>query len=370
MQNPIKINVTYTLNDLKEFVFAKSYPGTIGKMYYIILGFILPIAFTAIIIADVILNGDSSHLILIPSTIAAFIIFSLIIQAPFLLQYYAMKNNFKKSTLLNTPQCFELNENNLVMSSRNGSFSVLWEDVFRIRELKPCFILYTSPLKYSLIPRRCFNSQEQLEMFRDILRDKIDKKRLKFKKYPVGKINVDKDIQKYAETITDAQVPEEELPLFELSFSLAKEELLAANFRLYYTKPSGIIMTSLGFILLIGYIVPLLSNGSSTIVRLLVGLFFTVYPPSILYFRTQKGFEKDAALQKVFTYKFYKNFYIIISEVNEHKILWSDVVKTTEVKISFLIFVTKYIAHIIPKRAFEEDEEKIKMFKNIAGCKI
>lgn len=367
MQNFIKVNVTYTLKDLKEFAHAKFYPGVIGKMYYIILGFILPISCISIVIADAIINSDRSLLNLLPVTIIPFIVFSFIVQAPFLLHYFTIKSNFKKSKLLNTPQCFEFGENNLVVSSSNGYFSVLWQDIFKVRELKPCFVIYISPLKYFLIPRRCLSSQEQLELLRDILKEKIDKKKLKLKKYPLGKISVDKDIQKYDEAESNVQIAEEEIPLFELNFSLTKEELLAVNFRLFYTRPSGIIMTAAGLLLLVWYIEPLLSNGSSPIIRLFLGLFFTVYPPVILYYRTKKGFEKDASLHKVFTYKFYKNFYVVISEVTEHKVLWSDIVKITEIKTAYLIFVTKYIAHIIPKRVFEDNEEKMRMFKNITN---
>lgn len=365
MENSIKINVTYTLKDLKAYVYAKSYPGTLGRMYYLILGFIIPILFTAVILAGAVLTGDTSLLITLPLTIISFTIFSLIVQAPFLLNYFTMKSNFNKSKLLNIPQCFEFDEDKLVLSSTNGTFSVLWKDIFKVKELKPCFVIYTSPIKYFLLPRRCINSADQLDLLRNIFKQKIEKRKLKLKKYPLGKISLDKDIQIYNEAAHNAQITEEEPSLLELHFSLTKEELLALNFRLFYTKPAGIIMTAAGILLLIAYIVPLFSNGSSSIIRLLLGLFFTAYPPVILYIKIKKGFEKDAALQKVFTYKIYNDFFIVVSEVNEHKTLWSDVVKVTEITSAFMIFVTKYIAHVIPKRVFEEDEEKIIMFKRI-----
>jgi hypothetical protein len=365
MENSIKINVTYTLKDLKEYVYAKSYPGTIGRMYYLILGFIIPISFTIIILAAAVLTKDASLLMTLPITIISFTIFSLIVQAPFLLNYFTMKSNFNRSKLLNIPQCYELDEDKLVLYSTNGTFSVLWKDIFKVKELKPCFVIYTSPIKYFLMPRRCINSSAQLELLRNIFKQKIEKRKLKLRKYPLGKISIDKDIQIYNEAVQSTQLPEENQPLLELHFSLKKEELLAVNFRLFYTKPAGIIMTAAGILLLIAYIASFFSNGSSSIIRLLLGLFFAAYPPVIIYFKIKKGFEKDAALQKVFTYKLYNDFFIVASEVNEHKILWSDVVKVTEQKSAFMIFVTKYIAHVIPKRVFEEDEEKIRMFKRI-----
>jgi hypothetical protein len=365
MENSIKINVTYTLKDLKEYAYAKSYPGTLGRMYYLILGFIIPILFITIILAGAVLTRDTSLLITLPLTIISFTIFSLIVQAPFLLNYFTMKSNFNKSKLLNVPQCFQFNEDKLVLSSSSGNFSVLWKDIFKVKELKPCFVIYTSPIKYFLLPRRCINSANQLELLRNMFKQKIEKRKLKLKKYPLGKISLDKDIKIYNEAAQSTQIAEEDQSLLELHFSLTKEELLAVNFRLFYTKPAGIIMTAAGILLLIGYIAPLFSNGSSPIIRLLLGLFFTTYPPAIIYFKIKKGFEKDASLQKSFAYKIYNNFFIVVSEVNEHKILWSDVVKVEELKPAFMIFITKYIAHVIPKRVFEEDEEKIRMFKRI-----
>lgn len=365
MEDSIKINVTYTLKDLKEYVYAKSYPGTIGRLYYLMLGFILPILFTIIIFADAVLNKDASLLITLPITIASFAMLSIIVQAPYLLNYFTVKSNFNKSKLLNVPQCFEFEEDKLIIASTNGSFSVYWKDIFKVKELKPCFAIYTSPVKCFLIPRRCISSTNQLEFLRAFLKEKVEKRKLKLKKYSLGKISLDKDIQTYNETAVNTQIVEEELCLLELQFSLTKEELQAVNFRLFYTKSGGILMTAVGILLLISYNIPLFSNGSSSIIRLLLGLFLLVYPPVILYFKTQSGFEKDASLKKFLTYKIYNNFFTVTSEGIEHKILWSDVVKVTELKSAFLIFVTKYIAQVIPKRVFDEDEEKIRTFKSL-----
>lgn len=365
MNNSIKINVTYTLKDLKAYVYAKSYPGTLGRIYYLSLGFIFPILFIIAMLAGSILTNDTSLLtILLPPTIS-FAMFSLIVQAPFLLNYFTMKSNFNKSKLLNVPQCFEFEEDKLVLSSSNGTFSVLWKDIFKIKELKPCFVIYTSPVKYFLLPRRCINSANQLELLRNIFKEKIEKRKLKLKKYRLGKISLDKDIEIYNETKQNVQITEEDQSLLQLHFSLTKEELLAVNFRLFYTKPAGIMMTSAGIGLLILYIAPSFSSGNDSIIRLILGLFLLAYPPIIIYTKIKKGFEKDAALQKVFTYKIYNDFFIIVSEVNEHKILWSDVIKVTELKSAFMIFATKYIAYVIPKRVFEENKEKIEMFKRI-----
>ncbi len=364
MDNQKKIIVNYTFKDLKAFVFSKTYRGILGKFNYIFFGIIFPLLCIAILLASMLLTRESNSLFMLPSIIT-FIFFSAFIHLPFYLQYYTLKNSMKKNKFLKDPVCYEFDEDKLSISSPNGNNSVLWKDIYKVLELKPCFVIYTSPVKHIIIPRRCFTGSEQLKMFFDTLTNNINKKKLKLKHYPLGKVSQAEPEYLSFEAINDASNSLEETPLLQLKLSLTKEEVIAVNFKLYYTSPSGIIMTAMGIMLIISYIATLLSNGSSPFIRLLIGFFLAILIPIMTYFRIGKSFEKDASLQREYTYSFYKDYYIIQSVSTEHKIFWSDLVKAKELKTAFLLFETKYIAHILPKRVFNENEVKMNILRDL-----
>jgi H+/gluconate symporter-like permease len=93
------------------------------------------------------------------------------------------------------------------------------------------------------------------------------------KKYRLGKISLDKNPQIYNEAAQNIQITEEDQSLLQLHFSLTKEELLAVNFRLFYTKPAGIMMTAAGIVAPIAALVPgtnvellVLSTGAGSLI--------------------------------------------------------------------------------------------------------
>lgn len=363
MYNQKRIIVKYTFKDLKAFVFSMAYRGILGKFNYIFSGFILPLLCIVVILSYILIIGEANPLAILPSIIVI-IIFSAFVRLPYYLQYYTLKKSMKKNNFLKDPICYEFEEDKLSISSSKGNSSVLWRNIYKALELKPCFVIYTSPVKYLIIPRRCLADSEQLKLVFDTLTHNIDKKKLKLKHYPLGKVSQAEPEDCSFQTINAVSNSLEETPLLHLQVSFTKEEFIAINYKLYYSSPSGIIMTAIGILLIISYIITPISNGSNAYIRLFLGLFFTIFLPVILYFKMAKGFDKDASLKKEYIYSFYEDYYTIQNETTEHKIFWSDLFKAKELKKAFLLYETKYIAHILPKRIFKEDEVKMNILRD------
>ena len=290
---------------------------------------------------------------------------------PSFMLYLKQSSNFKRSKLLGLLQCFKIFEDRLEICSENGSFSLQWNDIYKVQELKPCIIIQSSPGKMFIIPRRCFCSQEQLELFISTLDSKVDKKKTKLKRYRLRNSMPDYgEIKVYENTSQAAELQNEQgEPIVEIQFLLTKNEYKAINFRLYYTKPTGLIITAIGIILMVSAIRTLSLHQVNSIPPLLIGIIFTFLMPVMLYSNSIKRYEKDVALKKPYIYKFYEDYFIVEHPSGTSKIRFCDLVSVTEINTAFLFYVTTQIAHIIPKRVLEGREYELKTLKDLAQRK-
>lgn len=370
MENNLKINVKLTLKDLKDYSFGKAFSRISAKINIILQCIVLCIT----IFGALFLSISYPQLEIFPFIIYI-IIFELILiltfMLPFLLIYITQINNFKKSRLMGQLQCYEFTDYGAVIISGNGTFSFKWSDVYKIKEQKQCILILLSPYKNFIIPRRCFHSQEQLNMLNDIFISNVDKKKLKLKGYrmkttmpdfgevPTKKENVQATDQ---EDIID--------PLLKVVFSLSRNELLKANFRLYYTTPVGVIMTVIGIISLFSYIVNTILKGYNPPILLILGIIFVFLQPIIIYNFNNRQFAKDVTLKKEYTYTFYPEFFLVNHANGNARIDWSNLVKAVELKEQVLLFPTTQIAHIVPKKAFEDRKEDIGVLRKIIKEKV
>ncbi|MFZ5987947.1 MAG: YcxB family protein [Bacillota bacterium] len=352
-----KILIKYTLKDIRAMSFARSYSGIFNKILLFWLGFLILVCIAFVPIIVVASAEDPEFLFILPLLALAILFFSGIFLLPGTMAYLIQRNNYKKSKLLGELQCYEFNEEAVRISSSSGSFSLIWNDIFKVQELKPGFLIYSSPVKVFIIPRRCFTSQEQLDKFRSVLSSRVDKKKLKLKRYHIGKNSPDFGEVLYTDPVEKTCEHHEDDLLLELNFSLIRKDILSTNFKLYYTSPGGLIITGIGVLSLYGYVRCLLTLGYNLFPILPLGVLFTFFVPFLIYINSSKQFKEDTALQKSFTYKFYNDEYIVEHPSGINRIRWSDLVKAKETKTAFLLYISTQMIHVIPKRVFEQNKE-------------
>lgn len=365
MENNIKVNIRLTLKDVRDFVFAQSYGSIFKKigMIFPALLFLLCI-FSFVIVSSTDVAKDMA-LVLFVSLIPVLIIAGISV-VPVLIKYKYEKNNFIKSKLLQKLQCIELKDDAILFSSYGSNTCYKWSDIHMVCELKPCFLISTAPNKNIIIPRRCFNDAAQLNMFLDMLKTKIDKKKLKLKMYKINKFSPD-----YGETVSSQQSVEEPAeassltPLAEVKFAFNKSEILGVTYRTYYTNPAGIGITIAGIIFMIISVKNLLSGNISGIGGLLPGIICTLLIPILFYISVSKQFEKDTSIKGLYHYKFYSDGFFVNYANGSAQIKWSDLVKIVERNTAFFFYQTTQNAYVIPKRVFEGKEEELEALRKI-----
>ncbi|HEX9059419.1 MAG TPA: YcxB family protein, partial [Clostridia bacterium] len=318
----LKIYVKNELEDYKDFIYANSRRMTPGNGITIILSGIIILCFMPS------LYSVSIYLSLIT------LVFYMIMLLPAmdlaaLLRYRRIRVNYEKSPLFKEPTCYEFCNEHIVISSRNSNAKVKWDDLFRIVELKPCFMIYTSSNKYLILPKRFLKSQEQLELLRSLFVDKINAKKLKIKSYPLKEITpyTDElfDTQEVMENIEEIDVSGDK-SLVEMGFFLEKGDVLSMNFRVLYKTPSVLIFTFIGLSITAFYFVSLRTEDPP-VQRLILGLVFTFIFPILIFINVNRTFGKGSTSKNIIKYRFYDGYYIVESGTSTAKVKWCNLNK-------------------------------------------
>lgn len=374
INDSIDINIKYTERDLRDFCFAKTY-SRFGIIYIILYAVLLvPIIISMPLLLIFSFNTLKEYIPILILSFFPVIFLFLLSLGPFLSLYTRHKTNFQKSKLLHNLNCVEVSNDRFTVRSLESSFSLPWEEIYKIEELKPCFLIYYSPLKINIIPRRCFVSQEQLDEFRNILRNNVPKKKMKLKSYKLKK-----SLPDFGEVVTFDEITrtqenewadESEKPEITLEYSLLKKDLLKINFKIYYTKPAGIILTLLGVFLLCRSLSVISDIGLYPVIfTLVLGMMFTIFAPIMLFVNTGRGFDKDPALQKPFILKIYNNYYTLEHPSGTSRIEWSKLVRVVELNSAFVFYISTQLYHMIPKSAIINNQESLLKLRNILNEK-
>ena len=183
---------------------------------------------------------------------------------------------------------------------------------------------------------------------------------MKFKNYKLGKVLPD-------------SIPEQEEnkpgvdgePLFEVLFTLSKNELMAITFRILYGKASVIITSVIGVLLLGIVICGIATDMIFMIFLLYAGIVFIIGTPLLVYFRTAKAYKTDAFLKNSYAFKIFNDFFIVTFYGGTGRVSWAELKKIDETKSACLLFLTSSAYYPIPKRVFEGREQDREILKTI-----
>lgn len=366
MQELLSLNVKYTLKDMREYSFAKARTGINLAMFIacIVLTILIALAIMSIIL--VFPNTEERNIYIILMVILLLFFWSFSLLTP-LISYLILRSYFTKNRHLEVLQRYRLFDDRLEIISEAGSFAIWWRDIYCIRELRPCFVIQPSSGKMYLLPRRCFESQEQLDLFMDIIKSRLHPGKLDLKAYRFKISSPDHGEIKNSEcTGQTTEIKNETgVPIMEVQCSVSKNEYIALKFRRYYTQPAGLLTIAIGILCIYTSIRNLSLGISNSIVTLGLGVIFTFVIPLKLYFDSTKSYESDAAIQKPYTIKFFDEYYVIEHPNGASKTLYSDLIRVKEEKTAILLFVSTNLAHTVPKKAFEGREDELKALEDL-----
>jgi len=117
---------------------------------------------------------------------------------------------------------YVLSEEGIMDESKTGYHILHWEEIFRLAEYPSCFILdNSSSVRTHIIPRRCFENEQQLRDFRSIVSSNLPASKWSFKGIPLGLSNPD---TKTDESYDDAvPFPDQNDSLYSFTFRYTKK---------------------------------------------------------------------------------------------------------------------------------------------------
>ena len=175
---------------------------------------------------------------------------------------------------------------------------------------------------------------------------------------------------------TDNSHEADELPEIDLTFTLTPDDVY--TFQQDHLKTSKISGIFPAYFINFAYSIILAVIGSALIIYLLLNIFGDIPVPlrllltaamfillrysNSLYYKNgaKKQYEQDTELQKPANIKIYKDKIVYTSEMSFAARKFEELYKLTETKNLFLIYISEYKAHIMPKRFFSSPEEIIK----------
>lgn len=373
MQESSKVNVKLTSKDIRSYSINKSLQNkSIKSKLFITVFFTTMFIFTvSVMFSDPLIYDLRVKVLLI--SIPAYLFIMAVLYSPMLTTYIVNANNYKKSPLLQNSHLYIIMDEGIACTSSYGIYNLKWSEIRLIQEFKSCLAVSDILGKCFIIPKRCFDNVEHLNNFIRIIFSKIDRSKLKLSATKFSNFSPENEA---STVINQSQTPmesDESEPFSEIKVLLNKKELLKINYKTYYTSPQGIILTALGLLFLISFIKMLIYGYIEFItlpISLFMGSIFTFLIPVSSFFKVSSQFKKSELFKNPYTYKFYSDYFTVSHPCGNNQILWSKLVKAKEQKSSIMLYTTTQEAYIIPKSAFQDKEEQLKLLKKVILEKV
>lgn len=368
----MKIYITFSKKEVRRVCFTNSFWDVIR--WRLLLMFVLILAILSIL-SLAILDPTNIQFAAYLAVMVAGI--SIVIIGLRVLHSGAAILSYRREKTRSDQDYLETNDDGIVYVSDNMRNVYWWRNIQHVYETKNFFFIVLSREQRLAIPRRCFADQIQLDAFIAIMNQNIKKGRLHWKHYPVGvtapesiQDGVSAPIVPLGEEVTD--LPDEEKEMFNIRFLPHAIDIIVFSLREYFISGVGFILTLLGLLLSFPFVFDVFDGSIwhqslETVIILsaflLVGLFFLLFVPVLLYIRVRKQFGKGSNPSTEFAFHFYKDFYLAELDHRFIRFYWKDLVKVSETRPAYYLYIAKNTAHIIPKRAFADAEGKEKMMQ-------
>lgn len=141
---------------------------------------------------------------------------------------------------------------------------------------------------------------------------------------------------------------------------LTWEDIWKYNVYGVYTKPIIIFITVIGFMMW-GIVLSHSFGGrfmgeTFPLQQLLFAIFFTVIIPLSIFWNARKSYRSNNRNNERIEYEFDNRWIALKGDSFESKLTWKKIHKVKETKLWFLIYASKVVAYIVPKRNMSEVE--------------
>ncbi len=240
-------------------------------------------------------------------------------------------------------------------SSTEHSF-IAWDDIYYLTEFASCFAIEISTTKKFIIPRRCFESEQQLRDFRSIVSTNIPISKWSLKGFPLGYSKPDAK----TDALSDALIP---LPdktdsIYSIVYQLDEKEALNLNISmLLHSKrfKKKFVFLALLFVVNICFFKydPILWG-----VCILFEIFL-IYS-MIISFKdaSHKSFRTDKHIGKVVSISFFSDRIFVVNETSYSQCFWNTIWRIQKTNAGLLFYLQPGLAVILPASALNRMPNK------------
>jgi hypothetical protein len=152
-----------------------------------------------------------------------------------------------------------------------------------------------------------------------------------------------------------------------ISTKLNADEYVRVNFYMLYRKILAIFLFGIGAIMLLiilyYYLIDPSHFESFPFYQFIFGIYATVGMPLGTYWAARRSFRNNPRLQETILYTIDHEFIELKGESFNSKLTWEKIYKVTETKRWMLIWQTKSLANVLPKKDF--DTKSLTQFKSL-----
>jgi len=150
-----------------------------------------------------------------------------------------------------------------------------------------------------------------------------------------------------------------------LTTKLSIDDYIKVNYHLFYRKLSNKLMTGIGLFMLLMIAISFKTFAEFPWFLLIFGLFLILGLPVQIYFTAKKNYKSNGRISETINYEFDKENIQLIGESFNSTSTWEKIHSVTENKDWILIWQSRQVANVIPKRDFRNGD--FQTFKNIVN---
>jgi YcxB-like protein len=168
----VSVSGTLTSKEYKKF---SSFHTNKWVMWFVISTYILFFSLLSYILyspGDIFNFGEMASLLFVSSTVSILIALLFFLYAKGIIRFKAARE-YKSDHLIKNEITYTFSENGINQKRGKSINYIDWNEIVFIKEYSPMFLIYVSKNKAIVLPKRFFESDEQIKIFKNMIKENV-----------------------------------------------------------------------------------------------------------------------------------------------------------------------------------------------------
>ncbi|WP_170138910.1 YcxB family protein [Oceanobacillus chungangensis] len=94
---------------------------------------------------------------------------------------FRTQKEYKSDRLIKSDLSYTINKEGINQKVRKSNNYIEWEDIYKFYEKKDMFLAYVSRNKAIILPKRYFNTYDEIVTLKNLVRERLKEKKIKIK---------------------------------------------------------------------------------------------------------------------------------------------------------------------------------------------